>query len=73
MPTSKETSHGGDGDVTVFGKTTEETVVVGGQKISCSSEFLVLQLPKNYFIGDCETPAEQNGKLLKNSMNFKKK
>jgi hypothetical protein len=32
MPTSKETGHGGDGDVTVFDKKTEGTAAVGGLK-----------------------------------------
>jgi hypothetical protein len=54
MPTSKETGHGGVECVTVFGKKTEGTVVVGGRKMSCSSEFLVLQLPIKFIKSEVE-------------------
>jgi hypothetical protein len=43
------------------------------KKIAFSLEFRVLQLPKKFILGDCETLTGQNGKVSKNSINFKKK
>jgi hypothetical protein len=45
---SRETGHGGVGDVTFFGKKLREQRPWKVKKISFTRSFRVLQLPKNY-------------------------